>query len=495
MREQLIGDRGTRRKVSAHSYPWADPPDYTGYNEAQFSSSATDLIRNILGSDQHGVLYETQWAVRTCVDFLALNIAHLNLKTYRRTDGAPEYLREHPLAQLIQRPNERFTRFDLVRGTVSDLAIYDEAFWLKREVGNARMLFLLPPAYVKIEGGDILTGPSRYTLKRTGQEPLEFSRDEIVHFHGYNPTDTRTGASPMRALRTVLMEEVEASRWRSKYYAKGARIPGVISRPHDAPPWGHDERERFREAWRRFRRGGVLEGEEPVLEDGMRYDAGGFSPKDSAFIEGREWVLDTVATQFRIPLALLSRKGTATFASLKETHLMLYTDVLGPWNAMIENAINAQLVPDFDDSDLYVEFNIEEKLQGDFEQQANAARQSVQVPWRTVNEQRALLGLERIDDDRYDVPPRPANYAFGDEGPEQLDSGSLSLEEATLALQKIYLAVGVVLSVEEARDLLNSYGFNLGQAPEGLGRQLGNAEAQQTLGLDQELETLMEETR
>jgi hypothetical protein len=172
VREQLIADRTPHRgllgrlwKPQVQATPsWVDPPDWSSYEQVGFTSDAANLIRSMLGSDSHGVLYETQWAVRTCVDFLALNIAHLNLKTYRRTDEAPEYLREHPLADLIQRPNDRFTRFDLIRGTVSDLAIYDNAFWLKREEGDKRALYLLPPAYVVVDGGDVLTGPARYWL-------------------------------------------------------------------------------------------------------------------------------------------------------------------------------------------------------------------------------------------------------------------------------------------------------------------------------------------
>jgi HK97 family phage portal protein len=439
VREQLIADRTPHRgllgrlwKPQVQATPsWVDPPDWSSYEQVGFTSDAANLIRSMLGSDSHGVLYETQWAVRTCVDFLALNIAHLNLKTYRRTDEAPEYLREHPLADLIQRPNDRFTRFDLIRGTVSDLAIYDNAFWLKREEGDKRALYLLPPAYVVVDGGDVLTGPARYWLSSGGKR-IELSTDEVVHFHGYNPIDTRVGSSPMTALRHVLMEEIEASRWRSKYFAKSAQIPGVIERPSTAPPWGQMERDRFREVWRRFRRGGVLEGEEPVLEDDMTYKPGGFSPEQSQFLEGREWVLDTVATQFHIPLQMLSRKGTATYASMKEFHNILYVDVLGPWNAMIENAVNAQLVPDFGDTDLYVEFNIEEKLQGDFEQQANAARQTVQVPHMSVNEIREKRGLPRVDDPRYDMPARPTNYTYGDEPEAEQQTLGLDGELATM---------------------------------------------------------------
>jgi HK97 family phage portal protein len=404
---------------------WVEPPDWSDYEPAGFTSSAQDYIRSLTSGDAQGTLYDTQWAVRTCVNFLALNIAHLNLKTYRRTESAPESVRDHPLAKLIQHPNDRMDRFGLVRATVSDLAIYDNAFWLKRFQDDKRLLYLIPPSYIQVEGGNVLTGPKKYVLSN-GSNRQELSPDEVVHFHGYNPVDTRSGSSILIALRSVLMEEVEASRYRSKFWAKGAHIPGTILRGENAPAWGEPERNRFREGWRRFRRGGAMEGEEPILEDGMQYVPSGFSPKDSAFIEGREWVLETVAKAYQIPLSMLSSKGTATYASMKEFHNILYTDVLGPWNAMLESAINAQLVPEFNDDDLYVEFNIDEKLQGDFEQQAAAARNSVQVPWESVNGIRRKRNEPPIGDPNdpnnpYNQPARPTNYAYGDaEAPQQL---------------------------------------------------------------------------
>jgi hypothetical protein len=93
---------------------------------------------------------------------------------------------------------------------------------------------------------------------------------------------------------------------------------------------------------------------------------------------------------------------------------------------MLESAINAQLVPEFNDDDLYVEFNIDEKLQGDFEQQAAAARNSVQVPWESVNGIRRKRNEPPIGDPNdpnnpYNQPARPTNYAYGDaEAPQQL---------------------------------------------------------------------------
>lgn len=395
----------------------------TGMPIIEFTPAITQMLRLDGFGWSLGELYRTQPAVRICVRFLASNIAHLKLKSYRRTAETPDLLRDHPLPLLLEKPNLRTSGFDLIYGTVSDMAIYDTAYWLKVYSGNAKSLYRIPPAYVAPKGGNILTGPAYYVIQ-VGSGIKNVTPDQVVDFKGYNAIDTRIGSSPLEALRAVLLEEVAASAHRAGFWRNAARRDGVIERPAApaAPAWDDTARARFREDWQNRTAGSQNAGITPILEDGMKWNPDSFSPKDSEFIAGREFAIDTVATTYSIPLALLSRKGTSTFASLQEFHKMLYVDVLGPWNARIERALWLQLLPDFADPDLYVEFNIEEKLQGDFAEQAAAARNSVQVPYESVNGYRAKRGLPAVGDptdpaNPYNSPARPANYTYGDQQP------------------------------------------------------------------------------
>jgi HK97 family phage portal protein len=364
-------------------------------------------------------IYKTQPAVRICVDFLAYNVAHTALKTYRRvSESEREPAGDSELGKLLNHPNDRMSAFDLILALVSDWALWDDAYWLKVRQGASRSLFRLPPGFVVPSGGNILTGPGVYVVNTGTASPQEFPADQIVHFHGYNPRDTRMGQTRLHPLRMVLREETETSRYRSKFFSKSARMDGLLKRPSTAPKWSPVAKDRFRDSWRAFQRGGELEGETPILEDDMDYLNSAFSPKDAEFILGREWALDVVATAYGIPLSVLSRKQTSTFASAKEFRKALYVDTLGPIDAMIESTIALQLVPDFDDPDLYCEFNIFEKLQGDFESTADAFRGAVQVPWMSVNGARIKNNEPPIGDpddpnNPFNIPAQPTNYAYG----------------------------------------------------------------------------------
>lgn len=384
------------------------------------SPSLVNLIRLGDSISALGELYRTQWAVRTCVNFLALNMAHLNLKTWRRiSETERDPATDSDLAMLLRNPNTFTSKFDLMRDTVSDLAVYMNAYWWKARRGDARQLIRVPPCMIEPKGGSVISGSTSFEIETSSGEPIVLAPDEVVHIRGYNPIDPRIGSPVLYALRTVLTEEVETSAHRIGFFRHSARRDGIIERPLEAGNWSDVARERFREDWQAAHAGSDNAGKAPILEDGMKWNPDSWSPKEYEFIAGRQFTLDTVATAFHIPLAMLSRTSTPTFASMKEFRKSLYVDVLGPWSAMIESALALQLVPDFNDPDLYVEFNIEEKLQGDFEEQANAARNSVQVPWVSVNDQRAKRGFPPVgdpndDSNPYNTPARPSNYLYGD---------------------------------------------------------------------------------
>ncbi len=418
------------RRKPAESMSFSGQEDANGFPIIDWMPADIDLLR--LGGMPYSLaeVYRCQPAVRICVGFLAQQMGHLKLKTYRRTEEAPEYLRDHPLATLLDRPNDRKTGFDLIHDTVADIAIYDTAYWLKqfsgdpRDPGRKLFLFRIPPAYVYPYGGSIFSGPEEYRVNvGNGNGPANFSPARIVDFSGYSAIDTRYGSSPLEALRSVLNEEVAASAHRENYFKNSARREGVIERPLEAPVLDDEGLKRLQLSWEGRYSGARNAGRTAVLEEGSKWVADSWSPRDSEFIAGREFSIDTVATVYNIPLAVLSRKQTATFASMKEFHKMLYVDTLGPWSARIEATVEHQLVPDFNDDGLFVEFNIEEKLQGDFESAADALRSHVQVPDMSVNQARKLSNESPFGDPEdpenvFNWPARPQNYDYVP-GPEE----------------------------------------------------------------------------
>src|SRR5262245_33422775 len=75
-------------------------------------------------------IYRTQVNVRTAISFLAEGIAGLGLHVFRRiSDTDRERLGDHALAALFDRPNPFTTRHRLIEALVSDMCIFDNAYW------------------------------------------------------------------------------------------------------------------------------------------------------------------------------------------------------------------------------------------------------------------------------------------------------------------------------------------------------------------------------
>lgn len=353
---------------------------------------------------EYAELYRRQHQIRVVVGFLARNIAQLGIHVFRRvSDTDRERQTSHPLAELLARPlpGHKLSRFRLIERLVSDLAIYDNAVWVKvrpeGEGGRVRGLAPVPVHRVVPEGESWLGAENYRILGSRGD--LVLPAEQVVHFHGYNPTDPRWGSSPMESLRSILAEEFEANRHRQQMWRNGARTSGFLERPADAPEWSPKARDRFREEFRAVYTGdGPDAGGVPILEDGMTFKEAGLDSRQAQYIEARKLTREEVAAAYFIPPPLVGILEHATFSNIREQHKQLYQDTLGPWLTALAEDLMLQLLPDLDtDGDAYVEFNIAEKLRGSFEEQAAAASTSTGRPWMTVNETRARNNLPAVD--------------------------------------------------------------------------------------------------
>jgi HK97 family phage portal protein len=388
--------------------------------DVNFLPPLVEMLQLLDGSAAgYGSVYRQLQPVRTVVDFIADSISSTPLKFYRReADGRPE-AREHPVAELFRRPNPGLTPRRHIFGVAADLLVYGRAYdrFIPAGRGRARTATLvpLPPYRVTPKGGDLVQ-PAEYEFwSPDGSTPVTYGRDEVIDLHLYDPEDRRIGASKLQALRAILDEEVEASRNRRGFWKNSARVGGYIEYPFEAGMLTPDQLDRLRESVQGTHAGADNSGKTGVIERGGHFNAGAFSPKDSEFLEGRKFVLEATARVYNLPLALLSMTETATYASQREFHKQLYTEVLPPWYELIQGEIELQLFPWFRDTEnLYAEFVTESKLRGDFLDQATVLNTAIGRPWLTAKEGRVIQNLPdrgvETDDDL--VVPVGPNYAL-----------------------------------------------------------------------------------
>lgn len=372
-----------------------------------FRTSAPRSSVLLYGGRMHSYaeLYRQQPNLRLVIRFLARNIAQLGLKAYRRTSATErvELESSHPLARFLKNPTPSLpvptSRHAWIRGIVNDLALYDSLVLLKMRNTSSGDLnaVRLPPA--KCEPvGDSWLWPEAMRFLGTRDQPV-YPIESLVYFHGDDPEDPRVGSSPVEALRQILAEEEAAGVYREQHWRNAARMNGVIERPKEAGKWSDTARQRFASDWRSAwtGAGGSDAGGTPILEDGMSFKEASFSAKDSEYLGARKLAREEVASAYFIPPVFVGILENANFSNVKEQHVSLYSDTLGPWLDWITEELELQLVPEFPDvEDVYLEFNIEAKLAGRFEEQAAAIQTATGAPWLSRNEARALRNLPPI---------------------------------------------------------------------------------------------------
>lgn len=354
----------------------------------------------------YGQIYRTQPAVRMVVDFLARNVASLACQTFERasiTDRKRLGMDVSPLAYMLEfSANPTMTGYRLMHSMISDRCIYDAAFWLKVRPGGIGSktapgyLRRIPPSRVAPVGGNWFEVDAYRIYGTKGF--LDVPASDMVAFPGYSPEDTRNGCSPIESLRSILAEEYAATEGRRQLWDNGLQTAGQVTRPVDAPEWSDTARTRFETDLAAYRTSGPKAGSVPVFEDGMEWKAAGMTPKEAQYIESRKLTREEVASEYHVPGPLVGILDHATFSNIDEQHIQLYVDTLGAWTVSSEGEINTQLVTDFyDPKQVYVEFNINAKLKGDFEQQADQLQSAVGGPYMTRNEARGRINLPAVE--------------------------------------------------------------------------------------------------
>ena len=346
-------------------------------------------------------LYETQPALRSVISFLADNVAGLPLKCYvRQPDGGRERDRESALALVLKNPNAWMTGHELIRATVSEYLLHDDSVWLTipANTPSGWTIAVIPRDWLSPKTRDGLEVD--YIQVRTPYGgKVKLQDGDFLRFAGWSPSGSASTSSRIEALKQILNEQISAWNFRNGVWKNGGRVTQWISRPADTP-WGEDARKRFAESWKSKFSGdnGTDTGGTPLLEDGMRLEQTSFNAREAQWAEATKLSREDVCAVYHVNPGLIYHTDAQTYASAKDNARALYSDTLAPLLDMLEERINAFLVPRLGlDSTHYCEFDLDAKLQGSFEERASVMQSSVGAPWMTRNEARAMLNLPAID--------------------------------------------------------------------------------------------------
>lgn len=352
-------------------------------------------------------LYATQSNLHTVVSFLSASVAQLPLRVYVRDgENARKRDRTSPAALLLRQPNPDQTCYEFVDGLLTEYFLMGSVFvWVlpDAESESGYQLRILPREWIVSSSSSTNYAPDKIRVSAKTGAAVDVPREMFLQFRMYNPGNPGGYQSPISALKQTLTEQVNADRFRTEIWRSSGRFNAYLTRPANVQPWDENQRKSFLAAFREgWGKDGENRGKMPLLEDGMEIKTYQFNAKEAQYAETKQLSREDVAAAYHVNPSLIWHTTTQTYASAKDNARALYADCLGPTLQMLQQRINSFLLPMIGaDPNTYVEFYLDEKLKGSFEERAGILQSAVGGPWLTRNEARSdnnLPPLEGGDD-------------------------------------------------------------------------------------------------
>lgn len=341
--------------------------------------------------------YQNNVYVYACVRQIAMAVAGIPWIVYRQGRGGKvEELDDHPLAQLLERPNpwQGGSRFfeNLVAFLMLSGNSYIEAVGPER--GTPKELYVLRPDRIKVLPGNSQQPIAGYQYT-VGGVTVTFKPEEILHLKLFNPLDDWYGMSPIEAAARSIDQNNESRAWNVALLQNSARPPGALVTENEL---SEEQYKRLKEEIQEKYAGSKNAGRPLLLEGGLDWKEMGLSPADMHWLEGLKLSAREIAIAFGVPPELIGDNTNKTYSNYKEARQAFYTETVLPLLDWIRAELNNWLVPKFGDDKIYIDYDRDEieALQEDREAVWKRAMEAVKIGVLTPNEARLLLGYEEI---------------------------------------------------------------------------------------------------
>ena len=331
--------------------------------------------------------------VFSCIRILAESVASLPVKLFTVTDKGRIQELNNPLHFLLSvSPNEEMSSFTLVETLVCHLALTGNAYvQIQRgSDGAAVALWPLSPRLtmpVRLPNGTLAYRTS--DGMGGGQTRILAARD-VVHVP-LTSWDGMVGMSPIMQARQSLGLAVAAEKFGARLFANSAVPQLVLTTSAKIKP---EDKTKLRTAWEELH-SGSNQHRVAVLDQDLKVEKLSITPEEAQFLETRRYTRSDIAALFRIPAHMIGELQKLSNSNTENMNLSFVVDTLRPYLSRIEAEITRKLLPRETGkvSSLTVQFDVTERLRGDYASQTAGAAVGRQWGWLSGNDVRRSLGL------------------------------------------------------------------------------------------------------
>jgi HK97 family phage portal protein len=338
--------------------------------------------------------------VVACFRALTAGFLEAPLQVERRTEDGWDAVEDHPMIELLARPNPHMSGRLFWSALITSLHSDGNAYAYKQRAAAGRVVELwpIPPGLIDpVWNADDFITAYRY---QPGNGVLwDIDPRDVIHLRlNIDPSNTRKGRSPLSALYREIFTDLEAGEFTSQLLSN-LGIPGVIISPDGPDGVTQEDAEAIKAKFiRRF--SGDGRGEPLVMGSGTKVSVLSFSPEQMNLESLRRIPEERICAVLGVP-PIIANLGAgldqATYSNYAQAREAFYENTIIPLQAVTADDLRVQLLPEFGDIKGYrVAFDQSgiRVLQEDETKRQERILKQLAAGVMTVNEARTALDLE-----------------------------------------------------------------------------------------------------
>lgn len=339
--------------------------------------------------------YRANELIFACMGTKAETAASTRLMVTSLKDG--EEIPDHPLAMLLDEPNEDFTGFDMIGMILLHLDLAAASYWEKVRNRKGQTIQLLPlrPDWVKPIVGKY--GIVSFDYCVPGQPPISMPKDSIIDFKLHDPLNFYQGHAPVSVAMRAASVSNAMMDYVNLFFKNGGEPRGILKTKQKLQD---DDVTDVRQRWIQ-RYGGWTNWMAPTILDlDLEYQKTGSTFQEMGFGELEMSIEAAICKALRMPPILVGARvglDRSTFNNTEEAQTYLWVNVLMGMYKRIKYELMTDLVRD-EYPDVAVEWDFTEVI---------PLQENVDAIWKrandavgkfiTINEAREEVGLESIE--------------------------------------------------------------------------------------------------
>jgi HK97 family phage portal protein len=377
----------------------ADPEQRASIEDPRvpISSSAILDFLGVSGMSEAGVTVTLENAlgvpaIWAAVNFISGTMAGLPLHVYQKTEEGRERVGGQLGALLHDAVNDECSSFEWRKYKYERALTGGRGLtFIERNVaGRIINLWPLNPLNVTVKR---INGRRRYILKEAGRT-VTYESNEVIDVPFMLDADMCGAHSPILKNKDTVGLAIAATTYGSRLFNNGGIPPFVMTGNFQS---GAGLNRASADLEQAVRDGAKERRLALTLPTGHEIKALGLDPEKSQLVEVKRFIIEEVARIYSIPPTFLQDLTNGTFSNTEQGDLHFVKHTIKRWVEQTEQELNLKLFGR-GNTKMYVEFNLDGLLRGDFKTRMDGYATGIQNGVLTPNEARRQENRPDMDE-------------------------------------------------------------------------------------------------